>query len=292
MPPRSKLVTARSSNMTWLMAVNSGNDVISQNIARKQTWEPSSTQRLLDMLAIVQDQPQSEHLTMLDIGANIGWYTLVAALSGLASRVIAVEAASQNADRVAYSLCTNQHLFPNQLSSVTIHNVGLGAVEDQDCNLFDRSNSVGSPMVLCNGSMPAPRKYFNAGSLHLTTVDSIVNIPVDIIKIDVEGNELLVATGWNHLFGRTRVPQYITSEFVPNWIRDKGEASSDPVDYLTYFSARGYTLKDEHGGHLGCTIKEHKKWLETAWKKYKFHGNLVTQLEIRYTTTCQTYGLS
>ena len=79
--------------MTWAMAVNSGNDVISRSIIRKQFWEPDDTAHLLNELAQTQVL-RGHNPTLLDIGANIGWFALVAAMSGRASQVIAVEVCS------------------------------------------------------------------------------------------------------------------------------------------------------------------------------------------------------
>ena len=93
LPRQSKLARGRVGNVTWAMAVNSGNDVISRSIIRKQFWEPDDTAHLLNELAQTQVL-RGHNPTLLDIGANIGWFALVAAMSGRASQVIAVEVCS------------------------------------------------------------------------------------------------------------------------------------------------------------------------------------------------------
>ena len=132
-----------------------------------------------------------------------------------------------------------------------------------------------------------PKGNYYVASLNLTTLDSIVRQPVDVIKIDVEGNEMLVAKGSERLFGRhqARLPHFITSEFAPTWIHAKDNAT-DPLDYVRYFTQRGYTVTDTHGGHAGCTAEDQQRWLAECWKRHKFHGQLIMQLEMRHTKGC------
>lgn len=63
-------------------------DAVSETIVTFGIWEPSETLALLDVFSKMDDQ--HEDWIFLDIGAQLGWYSILARLSG--ARSIAVEA--------------------------------------------------------------------------------------------------------------------------------------------------------------------------------------------------------
>jgi hypothetical protein len=92
------------------------------------------------------------------------------------------------------------------------------------------------------GSQFGFRDYRETERTNLTRLDALVNESVDVVKIDVEGNELEVARGWGGLFAPPRVPPaLILTEYIPSLIARKSN-TSDPLEYLRFFVARGYTV--------------------------------------------------
>ena len=89
---------------------------VSPTIARTGCWECPTVQ---DMLAMLRAH---RNASLLDIGANIGYYSLAAAASGAAARVNAFEASPRNV------LMLQQSVSRSKLEGVvTVHAMALGA---------------------------------------------------------------------------------------------------------------------------------------------------------------------
>jgi FkbM family methyltransferase len=114
--------------------------------------------------------------TVLDVGANIGVYTLLAAKRG--ARVFAIEADPLNVVRLRH------HLRLNELGQrVTIVEA---AALDREGPVFMRrnpNNCAGS--AIGNGPIP----------LQGQTIDSLKLPPIDVCKMDIEGKELNALRG-------------------------------------------------------------------------------------------------
>jgi len=79
----------------------------------------------------------------VDIGANVGWFTLVMASAG--HRVISIEPLQHNELSLRFSLCRN----PGFTSRVRLYPVALGAEVDQQCVVYSENRNVGDGHVLC-----------------------------------------------------------------------------------------------------------------------------------------------
>jgi len=99
------------------LLVHGHNDIVSDNLISTGKWEA-------DHLAAIEDY-HNKHGTItnskrfLDIGANLGYFTLIAAKRGY--QVTAFEAMKLNAKMVNVSICVSQHhsTFPHLYPSLT-----------------------------------------------------------------------------------------------------------------------------------------------------------------------------
>jgi FkbM family methyltransferase len=129
--------------------------------------------------------------TMFDVGANVGYYTLLASHKvGPTGRVVAFEPLPENVRLV------RRHLRLNRVRNVSLHEV---AVSDHDGHARfapHASNAMG--------------KLSDTGSVDVAMVslDSMTNAgqfpDPSLLKIDVEGAELGVLRGASHVLGRAR----------------------------------------------------------------------------------------
>lgn len=133
-------------------------------------------------------------MTVLDIGANIGYHTIFAAfLTGHSGRVLAVEADSRIAKIV------DENVKRNSLKNIV---VVAGAASGRDGTIrFGQARTSGWSGLYC----PDPVDWIEVQTF---TIDSLVDKlrieKVDFIKIDVEGAEKEVLAGMQGLLRRQR----------------------------------------------------------------------------------------
>lgn len=125
--------------------------------------------------------------TVLDVGANIGLYSLLAAKRG--ARVFAVEADPRNAAMLRH------HVKLNGLQKqVTILEVAAAEAE-RTISLFRHPLNWGESNILGRGRL--------AGDVTGRTLDSLDLPPLDICKMDIEGAELMALLGMNRTLKRS-----------------------------------------------------------------------------------------
>jgi FkbM family methyltransferase len=142
-------------------------------------YEASETNFLRDHL--------SNSSVFLDVGANVGWFTIVA--STIISELGHIHSFEPSADSFLH---LSRTISDNGLQKlVTLHNVAL-------------SNRAGEAFIVSHkgtnnpgGSFISDRPLtgFENCSAQTVTLDSLQIPKVDVIKIDAEGAELLIVNG-------------------------------------------------------------------------------------------------
>jgi FkbM family methyltransferase len=125
---------------------------------------------------------------VLDIGANIGWYSLIAAQKIKAeNHIYAFEPASNAYQKLL------KHISLNEASQISAHNCCIADYEGEILlNICedDAYNSVGNSPIL------NIQEQVNSPVINIDAFIEKYRIPkVDIIKIDTEGAEMLVLKG-------------------------------------------------------------------------------------------------
>jgi FkbM family methyltransferase len=162
-------------------------------------------------------------MTFVDVGANVGYYTLLAAsLVGGRGRVLALEPSPYAFDRLV------ETIKRNNLSQVSATQLGLGDVTGQ-AQLFSPLPGNHSPSMVSNG------------------VGRPINVPVrrlddwireheidriDLMKIDVEGFEPNVIKGAAKYIQQGRV-RAILCELNKYWLEMNGSSPSQLYHLLT-----------------------------------------------------------
>gem|GEM_PF-695136 len=175
--------------------------------------------------------------TLVDVGANIGMITLLAArLVGSNGRVFAFEPNQTAVTRL------REVIAENQLENVTIHSVGLSdEVGDRTLTVFDRHSGSGTL---------APISWEHDG--HVTDrqvvpvargddlLPSRLEHPV-VIKVDVEGYECRVIRGLERTIRCFR-PMVLT-EALPGFLARAGSSLEELYSLMTQFGYCGYSLQ-------------------------------------------------
>lgn len=189
-------------------------------------WERSITQFLLDAI--------KPGMTVVDAGANIGYFTLLAAsAAGEKGLVYAFEPLPRNYEILRKNITVNW--FSSRVRSFP-------------CALLDRSQSI---ELHTSTALPASSSLFLrdlAGEpIHLEDtvaveakpLDEVVDGPVDVMKIDAEGSEPLIFDGMRAVLGRSPAIK-IVMEFHRPAIAASGR---DPNQFLDQIRSAGFRIR-------------------------------------------------
>jgi FkbM family methyltransferase len=167
----------------------------------------------------------------LDIGANIGYFTLLAAtVVGPAGRVIAFEPNPANCELIRMSVAANG------VSNVALHSYAVADVVQTFPLDVGGTNTNG--MLITDGAMAD-----DPDTLMVQTVvlDDFLTAPgrLDVVKLDIEGAEPRALKGMARLIETYR-PQLLL-EFAPTLIERTSQA--EPGAFLELLINWGYGLQ-------------------------------------------------
>lgn len=176
-------------------------------------------------------------MVALDIGANIGAQALpLASRVGPRGRVIAIEPA----DSAMARLRDNCALNPELESRVTLVHRALGAAGDRPAETYFAS----WPLATAVNAHPVHQGQPERSTAAAATLDDLVEelglARVDLIKLDVDGNELPVMHGASATLARHQ--PVIVFELAPYLLEERGDS---PVALPRLFVDHGYRLYDE-----------------------------------------------
>ena len=236
----AELQSIQFEDVTFDMLIypDDSHDYVSGWIRQHGEWEKKSSKLLLEAMQHACDKlgVSQESAVFLDIGANIGWYSLLFAASGFT--VMSFEPMSANEQLLRRSICLNAE-FQDR---VTYHTDLLSDRAHRNCTIYTSTNNVGDGTVTCEQDFSSKENVeVHAVGLDMTTLDSVlekVRTPIMVLKMDVEGHESLVLKGGDTSIFRAEVP-YLMFEFVPSWMKDKGE---NPDDFLSMLVDEGYVI--------------------------------------------------
>lgn len=203
------------------------NDYVSAPIISTKTHEPHVTKAVRSAL-------RSDDV-FLDLGANVGYFTMLASSLVPAGKVISFEPNNQNLqliyESILHSAAKNIEVYPFAVSDAKklLH--------------FETVGSNGGVVTGRSGARKAPYQC-SSGKYHFI-VQSVVldevlkdEARIDLIKMDLEAHEPFALSGMTKLIKKHK-PSILT-EFHP-WLMRLNN-SGDPLDYLRQIEDFGYSL--------------------------------------------------
>jgi FkbM family methyltransferase len=188
---------------------------------------------LRDCLALI-----SPGDVVVDVGANIGLYSLAAAARG--ASVHAFEPVPSTADRFERNLELNPG-FDVTLRRCAVSGVsGSLALFSESFDRYSGHASAHAPDAEGSYSVTVPAVTLDAA---LADLDD----PIRLVKVDVEGHEAAVLRGAGQVFDRLE-PRYLLLEVEDQHLRAGGSSASAVLGHATelgYRALGGYTL--HHG---------------------------------------------
>ena len=265
-PTEGKLAHAKFSGTEFAMFIydhSSVRDIVSHSIKASGSWELDDTQKLMNLMTCPQSQRQ--RCVFMDVGANVGWYSLTAASMGFS--VISFEPFRSNLGLICSS---TRNLDRNVANRIKVYDVGLD-FKPRHCELFQqRAINVGDTHSVCDGASRAQfieKGYSPLGWMNTTTLDIALEAGyfdhvdhVDVMKVDVEGFEYSVMEGGNRFFLSSLAPKYIFMELVSSMmgdaggLRDRGGSRLESV--LMKLTNYGYELESfSNSGGNGVSLR-------------------------------------
>ncbi|HXW05574.1 MAG TPA: FkbM family methyltransferase [Vicinamibacterales bacterium] len=211
-------------------------------------------------------------MTIADVGANTGFYTLhMAASVGRAGRILAFEP-----DPYSHQLL-ERRVRQRKLSNIRVYRLALGEQPGRAtlyCSAFNRADN--------RLSQSHDEPHVEACDVEVRTLDDVLSelgVPaVDAMKIDVQGNEAHVLRGAERtLRGGFR---WLWLEFSPQHLRAAG---SNPERFLRDLDASGLRLLEVSAEGRLEAVTDHRALVDRLGQGY---GDLVVMpREARMPTT-------
>lgn len=224
----SDFVIKKLDDFYLIVSINDG--PISKPILLTNNWEPNITTTIKKYL--------KEDLNFLDIGANIGYYSLLVASNCKKAKIYSFEPDTNN--------------FKNFMTSITFNQLQENieaypfAVSNENTELFISDFGVkdNSGARFTHQDKKILDKYENKAT-NITKVkavkldDFLVDKKIDLVKIDIEGYELFALEGMKNLLQKNK--PVILAEFAPNNLENIFSTKSET--FLNFFVELDYKLK-------------------------------------------------
>lgn len=189
---------------------------VSRCIREEGVWEPYETSLLLGLL-----QPGD---VFLDVGANIGYFSVLAAsLVGGSGAVFAFEPDPDNFRLLSANAELNG--FGDRITAVE---AGLSDTEGEG-NLFLSEDNLGDHQIYSADESRAsvPIALYQGARYLSERLQS-----VDLLKVDTQGSEFQVMAGLMPLLRKLKNPPRIIIELTPHALRDAGSSGRALIELL------------------------------------------------------------
>ena len=206
------------------------NDLIQQWIYYFGVWEPSLTAWIRRRLATGD--------TFVDVGANIGYFALLAARTvGPSGRVVAIEASPAILERLGRNVGANR--------AENLRTVGAAALGSRSVVRLYRGNAANCGETTIDAQYGGEFECeVDAFPLHelLTPAELAA---ARLIKIDTEGAEYAILAGLDSL-DRLRPDAELVVEVHPSYLAHRGESVEALLALLDAAGFAPYVLREEY----------------------------------------------
>tara|TARA_B100000767_G_scaffold271915_2_gene298535 strand:+ start:267 stop:1079 length:813 start_codon:yes stop_codon:yes gene_type:complete len=235
------------------MFVHQKTDIhISKQIIEHGIWESYETSLLLTLL--------SPGRTFIDVGANMGYYTLIGSLLvGEQGRVVAFEPEQEN-----FTLL-EKNILNNKLANVVAVNAGLSD-HHADGKLYLNDKNLGDHQIYQPANNAVSRaeqsiQLLQGDDFLLHRLTSPVS-RIDVLKVDTQGAEFVVLTGLMPLLKQSLPELKMIVEFTPYSLKQAGASGMALLDIVVELGLPMQLI--DHLGRKLVPISEieMRQWIE------------------------------
>lgn len=193
---------------------------VSHELITRGEFEPFETELFAAVMSL--------NGIVLDIGANIGYYTLLAAAEvGSAGRVLAFEPDAEN-----YAVLA-QNVRLNGFSNVDCYQLAVSDRHETLQLYLNETNKGDHRTYAVSG-----RKSVTVSSVALDSFGNLSDTVPSVIKMDIQGAEVRAVFGMRGLIEQARELALFT-EYWPFGFRESG---TDPTSFLTLLAELGFEV--------------------------------------------------
>lgn len=263
-------VQIRQDNLNFTLTVYDTGDTVSNSIKERGAWDGALSSIMLFILNFRNEKNQY----ILDFGANIGWFSLLAAADGHKS--FACEAYSSNLVALKRSIFVNGFeenifVFPYALGSDRSPSelcIGLFVPGEEGYNV---GNAMAREADDSCSERAQVKKLDNILKSSTSIEKFAVNNRFALMKADCEGCEARAILGASHMFSHYP-PCSAFIEWRPDFMRRVG-AAEDPESAATLLQNAGYSFFSIHAdlesGHdMRISTISHSKIREVLEKNH------------------------
>lgn len=205
----------------YKLYINPMDTVVSATLAKTGTWEPFVSKQFL--------QIAKKAKTIVDVGGNIGYFTLLGAIhSETGSKIFVFEPDAVNFQSILKTV------EENKFENVTSEKVAI-AQKSGETSLFISPDNLGDHRTFDSGDR---RKSEIVRVVSLDDYFSEYPHDIDLLKIDIQGYEHFALMGAKKLLQKKRI-KVILSELWPNGLKLAG---CDWRNYLKLLEQSGFSL--------------------------------------------------
>ena len=223
-----------------------GDQVVSEAIKSSGIWEAYETQLILESL--------KPGMTFLDVGANIGYFTLLAADKvGETGKVFAFEPEETNFKLLQKNVASAK-------AQVVTFAKALSNVSGQT-TLYLSETNFGDHQIYENMDEASKRP---CQLIDVARGDDLLSaVPrVDFIKIDTQGAEYHVLSGLKASILRSLPGIKLLVEFWPHGLRRAGSSAHEVLDFLIALNLPMSIIDHINHQLIPCQKKDLRPWID------------------------------
>ena len=156
-----KLANGSLLNESFYMYIYKSQDIVSYYINLVKNYEATETEKIINALnyySSIKNISNSD-MYILDIGANVGWYTFFFGKCGY--NVLSFEPSDVNIYILRKNFCLNQNF------NVTLIKKAL-YTDEKKCDYYAHRGNIGNGMILCDNNTNINDEYIKTGETYLT----------------------------------------------------------------------------------------------------------------------------
>ena len=210
-------------------------DIVSHHIQNGGLWDTATSAVLLAGLKTLSRERKAHQNAFLDVGANLGWFSLLAASKGY--HVIAIEASNENFVALAASRMKNAFSPLN----LKLLNMAVSSRAGEELCIAPRaSRNKGNQQMKRNAACREENRLITG------TLDSVLFLNprnISVVKLDCGGCEVLALLGMKSMLSSEELrPCLIVLEWRLRSLKEVGGGKAQAGELKMLLQAQGYDL--------------------------------------------------